>query len=112
MFSSCSSSIGSGNGRREDDHGPDILIERFALATLFYATNGPTHWIDDVGFLSPLPVCEWPPMDISSWSDLVNRIDCNEDSRVISVAMEGNNLNGTIPFEIGSLRFLMLQAPS
>lgn len=94
---------------------PQVLTDRFALATLYFATNGPTDWIDQAGFLSELTVCEWPPLNTTSREELLNRVDCNDDGRVISVKFKENNLTGTLPKEIGSIRTMvqfMIQSSS
>lgn len=36
----------------------ETFLERYALATLFYATDGP-NWEINLGFLTEKPVCEW-----------------------------------------------------
>lgn len=36
----------------------ETFLERYALATLYYATNGP-NWQLNLGFLTEKPVCEW-----------------------------------------------------
>ena len=38
------------------------LKDRYAMATLFYATNGPTEWFRTDGWLDPtLHICDWYP---------------------------------------------------
>lgn len=91
----------------------DVLKERYALAVLYYATGGPTTWVDQVGYLSELSVCEWPPLNTTGRNELNNVVWCNDEGRVVSVAFHTNNLTGTLPKEIGSLQFvakLMIQS--
>jgi hypothetical protein len=37
---------------------PQVFVERYVLALLFFSTNG-TSWRNDLNFLSPTPVCDW-----------------------------------------------------
>ena len=52
----------------------DTWINRYALAVLYYATNGP-EWIFNEGFLGELSVCDW------------FGIACNEFGSVMRVSL-------------------------
>jgi len=60
-----------------------------ALTTLYTATNGP-NWVEKWD-LSDCDVCNYPG------------ISCNAQNRVAEIALENNNLTGSIPPEIGLL---------
>jgi hypothetical protein len=36
-----------------------VLVERYALAVLYFATNGPSSWKMSLDFLEPISVCDW-----------------------------------------------------
>jgi Leucine-rich repeat (LRR) protein len=80
------------------------LTQRYVMAVFFFATGGPTSWIDDLRFLSNYSVCEWPNIDgteVGARTD--NEVDCNENGEIVKIRIESNNLTGTIPKEIGVL---------
>ncbi len=37
---------------------PEVFVERYVLALLFFSTNGPA-WRQGLNFLEPTSVCEW-----------------------------------------------------
>ncbi|VEU36259.1 unnamed protein product [Pseudo-nitzschia multistriata] len=61
------------------------LTERFAAATLYFATGGPQEWIDSFGFLSGASICEWN----SSGDNTLARIGifCGESGAVREVKL-------------------------
>lgn len=63
------------------------LLERFALATLYFATGGDNLWTDNFLWLSGGSHCGW------------SMIECSGDS-VRGIYMGFNNLSGTLPVEI------------
>jgi hypothetical protein len=76
-------------------------IQRYALATFYYSTNG-DKWNNKSGWLSDADECEW--YNSESFNDLGGSF-CH-DGEVVGLAMvevdtvSGNNLDGTIPNEI------------
>ena len=44
----------------------EVLVQRYALAVIFYATGGET-WIDKAHFLSNMSVCHWNEDDVSDY---------------------------------------------
>jgi hypothetical protein len=58
---------------------------RYALATLYFATNG-DEWKDDLHFLSPLHECNWTT---SSAADNISGqgVGCNADMEIISLVI-------------------------
>ena len=93
------------------------ILQRYVLATLYYATNG-AGWNDPLGFLSPQkPVCEWGVSDgyIPTWHKRLLRSlsehefhnnPCNEFGSLTSLSIgkwSGNDLSGTLPPELSLL---------
>ena len=66
------------------------LSGRDILVTLHHATGG-ADWIDNQNWLSDRPLGEW------------TGVSTDNDGRIISVRLHRNNLNGSIPRELGSL---------
>jgi hypothetical protein len=74
-------------------------IQRYALATLYYSTEG-DNWIRREKWLSNADVCgQWyahDPIDKTF-------IKCTSTGAIFSLELMDNNLIGTIPAEIGML---------
>jgi Leucine-rich repeat (LRR) protein len=70
----------------------DRLFQRYALATLYFATGGP-HWLNSDKWISLLNECDWHGLhgcqDATLNGNAINSID-----------LGGNGLKGTIPPEI------------
>jgi len=67
------------------------LLDKYALATLYYSTGGP-NWINNDYWLSPsVEPCAW-------WSRTSQSLGC--DKKPEAFDLRGNNLQGTLPFEI------------
>ena len=84
-----------------DLHGGVILSDSLALVNLYENTDG-ENWYSHIGYdgspdnwLSTEPISHWEGLTISS-------------GRVISLDLEGNNLNGTLPASIGDLTALQM----
>jgi hypothetical protein len=68
------------------------LLQRYALATLYFATNGP-YWGNNDKWLSLLDEC--------SWHGVSGCRDANLDGNaIVSIDLKGNRLKGSIPPEI------------
>lgn len=83
-----------------DDFDHTEIIQRYALATFYYATNQQeTHyaptvqpWIEAHFWMSPKAhVCEW------------FGISCNSGEKVTKIELERNNLSGWLPLEVAFL---------
>ena len=66
--------------------------EKEALIALYDSTNG-VNWINNTNWLSEQPVSTWYGITVS-------------DDHVTTIFLENNNLNGTIPDELGNLAYL------
>ena len=64
--------------------------DRAALAALYNATNG-SSWLVDTNWLSNGPLGEW------------HGVSTDADGRVAELDLDGNQLNGPIPSELGNL---------
>ena len=69
------------------------LNQRFALVTLYYATQG-EDWIDNAGWLVDADECTWA------------KVTCNANSQVANLTLQNNALNGTLPEELRVLQVL------
>ena len=109
-----------------------ILIDRFIIVLLYFATNGP-NWIRQHNFLKNSSVCEWNDFDSSGNESL--GVMCDGDGSVIMINLstlikpamlydlislapvfnlysspfysDSNNLDGTLPSELGRLSNLI-----
>jgi Leucine-rich repeat (LRR) protein len=73
----------------------ESYLQRYALATLYYATNG-NEWNDNTAWLSNTNECSW----ISTASSLGI---CDEFGRYTELDLQDNNLRGPLPPEIAIL---------
>ncbi|MBN1430366.1 MAG: leucine-rich repeat domain-containing protein [Anaerolineae bacterium] len=70
-----------------------VSSEHEALVALFKATGG-ENWNDNTNWLKDEPICSWLG------------VIC-ENNHVVSIDLNGNNLQGPLPPEIGMLTHLM-----
>uniref|UniRef100_A0A7S1VC73 Leucine-rich repeat-containing N-terminal plant-type domain-containing protein n=1 Tax=Grammatophora oceanica TaxID=210454 RepID=A0A7S1VC73_9STRA len=110
-----------------DDH--DRMVQRFALAVLFFATNGPYTWItpssgwldnSDLSSSSSTDECEWEHVGCSTEEQgVVDRLELSEQglsgrlpneigllSSLTDLNLLNNNIEGTLPSEIGLLTIM------
>lgn len=66
------------------------LLERFALAVLYYSTNG-AGWTDSFRWLTGADHCNW------------HQVNCNAEDRVTKLDGTLNNVTGTLPTQVGHL---------
>jgi hypothetical protein len=65
-------------------------IQRYALATLFYSTNG-NSWYSKANWTTNRVECDW------------EHVDCNYNGSIEMLDLFGNDLVGTIPNELALL---------
>ena len=71
-------------------HSCDFVTDRDVLVTLYNATDG-ANWRENTNWLSDLPLGEW------------TGVDTDDEGRVTKLDLEGNQLSGQIPAELGRL---------
>jgi Leucine-rich repeat (LRR) protein len=74
------------------------LLQRYALATLYFATNGP-HWLNNDKWLSLSHECDW--YGVSGCPDSIL-----DGDGVVSIDLTGNGLKGPLPPEVLGLETL------
>ena len=87
---------------QQDQH----VIERYALAVLYFATNGPV-------LNENQSICDWSSSSsaVSDGEDDTgssgsNAVRCNGDGLVTGLLLDNLDLNGTLPVELSSLIYL------
>ena len=81
-----------------------VIVERYVLALLYFATNG-DNWLSDIDYLnSNTSVCDWP---LTTDDTSIHGIQCDEDTGTVkSIKLDQMNLNGTLPSELSLLTSL------
>lgn len=74
-------------------------LQRFALATLFYATDG-ERWSDNNGWLSDDEECDW-------YSDTLGATFVCFDGKYQTLQLDENSLLGTLPADVAILTDLL-----
>lgn len=70
------------------------IIQRYALATLYYSTDG-ERWLDNVGWLSNENECSWHTIAVTE--------NCDADGMYMSIDLSANDLTGVVPNELALL---------
>lgn len=80
------------------EHRMERMLTRFALATLYYSTQGDQYWTNQTGWMQPsLPECLWFGCNCTTTGN----------TTVLQyLTLQINGLNGTIPREIALLTSL------
>lgn len=81
----------------------DLLIQRYALAVIYYATKGQNWRYGNFHFLSGVHECHWYKKIHSS---VMGVAACDANQHVTHLQLSGNNLEGTLPSEIKFLKRL------
>jgi len=81
------------------DISSNVLLQRYALAVLFYSTSGSSSWISKENWLTYDYECTWYGIECS---------DRGGVQRVTHLKLSENNLAGALPKEIGSFGFLTI----
>jgi hypothetical protein len=68
----------------------DELVQRYVLATLYFATNGKS-WNQQYNFLSMDHVCLWHTFEQDAG------VTCNDNNDVTSIKLDGIGMTGSIP---------------
>ncbi|KAL7581216.1 hypothetical protein ACA910_005999 [Epithemia clementina (nom. ined.)] len=92
------------------------FVQRYALAVLYFSTNGSKSWKDKLGFLTEQDECAWfgaqqPVPSFGSTEQFYSLgVTCNPDLEVVNLLLPSNELQGPIPNEIGLLTKLNMLA--
>lgn len=82
------------------------IVRRYALATFYYSTIG-EQWKTNTGWLSDMHECDWFATAFAT---------CDRDRSVFhSIAMNGNNVQGELPYELSllsDLTSIVIQNPA
>jgi hypothetical protein len=96
----------------DTDH--PFLIERYALAVLYFATGGTTNqWENADNWLSAKGICVWYgieciPIDIEDpTKEDTTTMVYNENAPVIGIKLTANKMQGELPIELGGLNHLV-----
>jgi hypothetical protein len=71
------------------------LIQRYALAVLYYSTSGES-WLNNENWLTPEHECEW-------YSTAFDPVCDENDGRYLRIILIENDLVGTVPMELALL---------
>ena len=91
-----------------NDYDDSSLLQRYAAATLFFATNGPTGWAVAEHWLSNRPLCDWYRVSVRTTLQTINTESpeaCRGDN-LTDISLSTNNLSGSLPKELGLLTHL------
>jgi hypothetical protein len=71
------------------------ILQRYSLVTFYYATNG-DQWLKNDFWLSDRTECHW-------YGKTGSRTLCNKEQELVNLELDTNNINGSLPPEIGLL---------
>ena len=73
------------DGLEVDPSDSEVLVQRYALAAIFYATGGET-WIAKAHFLSNMSVCDWNEIDDDEDYDYLSYLgtDCTDGNSEVN----------------------------
>lgn len=74
---------------------PRRILQRYAMATLYYATFGDA-WLANDFWLSSESECNW-------YNEVGSRPVCNSNQELLNLELNLNNLGGTLPVELALL---------
>jgi hypothetical protein len=95
----------------------EYLLQRYALAVLFYSDSGSidhiapvSRWKSQDGWMTKKGICMWFGVTCTprSDSDNVDEVRYDGDAAVMSLNLTNNALEGTIPSEMAGLTSLLL----
>lgn len=84
----------------------DVVLDRYVMVTFYFATGG-ENWTDKYNFMSKKNVCLWNVPGAAP-GDQPRGIKCNDDNEIVSIHLEGNNLDGMIPPDLALIQPLKM----
>ncbi|GKZ00872.1 hypothetical protein MPSEU_001038900 [Mayamaea pseudoterrestris] len=102
------------NPENDTSFNVEALVQKYAMATIYFGTNRNESWTNTRGWLSNESECTWWARTMNHTNDdddilsssVVN--SCNSDGRITKLSLSGNSLQGSLPPEIGMLTSLEL----
>jgi hypothetical protein len=87
------------------EYGPTRWLQRYALRTMYYSTNGPSGWINQSGWESDADECLWYQTKVDGTVQSANSPGtvCGQDHVLHSLILVGNNVTGSLPPELSML---------
>lgn len=90
-------------------------LQRFALATFFFATGGDRRWENRTGWLTDDDECTWFS-NSEEWATATNSGSdtpvCDSEQSMMRLSLVANNMRGTFPLELSLLTSLeVLEMP-
>jgi hypothetical protein len=89
-----------------DQYQPSRWLQRYALRTFYYATNGPTNWINNSGWDANYPdldECLWYQTMVNGTAQVGTTSLCNQNHVLQALMLIENNVTGTLPPELSLL---------
>lgn len=84
------------------------LVERYVVTLLYFATSGPTKWIDELNFVRPgRSVCDWNNFEVADEFENKKGIRCHEEKVIIDISLLDNGLQGPLIWELSLIRYLI-----
>jgi len=81
-----------------------MLLQRFALAALYFSTNKEKGWKKQNSFVDKSKnICDWRSDEADSNGFYRGVSLCDDDGRATMINLTGNDLRGSIPWEMGYL---------
>ena len=67
-----------------------LLVERYIIALVYFATGGPDNWLVDWEFLTESSVCNWPTIQANEIRRSVKGVRCNDEGLVSHIRLGKN----------------------
>ena len=84
-----------GDSEGTSEYSKEQLLQRYSMATLYYATNG-DKWLNNISWMSDATECTW-------FGKTGSKERCNKKGELVNLELDLNNLSGSLPPELGLL---------
>ncbi len=85
-----------------DNVATNIILERYALAVLYFSTDGPNWSLQGLEYMSESNTCDWNNGLLLNDENAIG-IYCNGTSSVQYILLQQRGLSGTLPWELSLL---------